>query len=93
MSVNVFIPGPWRNLTSGKAWIDVEASSIAEVMAGLEALYPGLKSHLVDEKGEVLRHVNIAVNGKLVSPGFPTAIKDGDKVAFVPALAGGSLRF
>jgi molybdopterin synthase sulfur carrier subunit len=61
-------------------------------MANLEASYPGIKERLVDESGQLRRFVNIYVNGDDVRflDGTQTALKDGDEVSIVPAVAGGA---
>lgn len=89
MSIKVYIPTPWRNLTGGKGQVEVEASNIAEILERLEALNPGFRSLVVNEKGEIFRHINIFVNQEVISPRLLTTIRDGDELAFVPALAGG----
>ncbi|MBI5956705.1 MAG: MoaD/ThiS family protein [Chloroflexi bacterium] len=92
MSVKVYVPSPWRNLTGGKARVEVAANDIAGLLGSMEALYPGFMSHVVDETGEVFHHVNIFVNQELIShsQGLHTTLQDGEEVAFVPALAGGN---
>ena len=46
---------------------------------------------LLDDGGELRRFVNIYVNGEDVRflDGLTTALKDGDEVSIVPAVAGG----
>lgn len=57
----------------------------------LDATYPGLKSRLCDEKGDLRRFVNIYVNEEDIRflNGKETSLKDGDEVSIVPAIAGG----
>lgn len=91
MSVSVRIPTPLRKLTGGADEVSVEASSIGQLIDKLEAAHAGLKERLCDEKGDIRRFVNIYVNDEDVRflDGRATALKDGDEVSIVPAIAGG----
>jgi molybdopterin synthase sulfur carrier subunit len=91
MSVNVRIPTPLRKLTGGADEVAIEASNIGELIDNLEAAHAGLKERLCDENGEIRRFVNIYVNDEDVRflDGRNTALKDGDEVSIVPAIAGG----
>jgi len=54
-------------------------------------LGPGIKERICDESGEIRRFVNIYVNGEDVRflQNLATALKPGDEVSIVPAVAGG----
>ncbi len=88
MSIKVCIPTPWRNLTGGRAQVEVEAGNVAELLDKLEAFNPGFKSQVVNERGEIFRYIIIFVNREAVSPGLHITLNEGDELAFVPALAG-----
>ncbi|MDX8391997.1 MAG: MoaD/ThiS family protein [Mariprofundaceae bacterium] len=92
MSVNVRIPTPLRKLTGGADEVNVEATTINELIDGLEAAHAGIKERLCDEGGEIRRFVNVYVNDEDVRflDGRATALKDGDDVSIVPAIAGGA---
>ena len=91
MSVTVRIPTPLRKLTGGADEVSVEAESIGQLIDNLEAAHAGLKERLCDEKGDIRRFVNVYVNDEDVRflDGSATALKDGDEVSIVPAIAGG----
>ena len=91
MSVLVRIPTPLRRMTGGKDKVEVESSTLGEMVDTLESAYPGFKERLVDENGELRYFVNIYVNGEDVRflQGLETATKAGDEVSIVPAVAGG----
>jgi molybdopterin synthase sulfur carrier subunit len=57
----------------------------------LEQAFPGMRERLYDEEGELRRFVNFYVNGEDVRflQGADTAVKDGDELSIVPAVAGG----
>jgi len=91
MSVTVRIPTPLRKLTDGADEVTVEATNVGEMMEHLEAAHAGLKERLCDDAGEIRRFVNVYVNDEDVRflEGRATALKDGDEVSIVPAIAGG----
>ena len=91
MAVVVRIPTPLRSLTKGSAEVQAKGTTVDAVMQDLERQFPGLRERLVDEKGELRRFINLYVNEEDVRflDGRTTALKDGDTVSIVPAIAGG----
>jgi len=91
MSITVRIPTPLRKLTNGADEVSVEGTNIGELIDNLEGAHPGLKARLCDDAGEIRRFVNVYVNDEDVRflDGRNTALKAGDEVSIVPAIAGG----
>jgi len=91
MPVKVLIPTPLRNLTGNAADVLVDAADVSGLIAALEAKHPGLKERLCDEAGKLRRFVNVYLNEEDIRflKGEATALKDGDEVSIVPAIAGG----
>jgi molybdopterin synthase sulfur carrier subunit len=94
MPVKVLIPTPLRNLTGGAADVMVAeggAKDVSQLLAALEAKHPGLKERLCDDSGKLRRFVNVYLNEEDIRflQGEATALKDGDEVSIVPAIAGG----
>ena len=91
MAINVRIPTPLRKLTADLDTVQVEGTNIREVISSLEQSYPGIRERLLDEAGTVRRFVNIFVNDEDIRflEDQSTAVKEGDEVSIVPAIAGG----
>ena len=91
MSVTVRIPTPLRKLTNELDVVSGDGGTLTSCIESLERQYPGLKERLCDEAGELRRFVNVYVNGEDVRflAGMATALKAGDEVSIVPAVAGG----
>jgi len=91
MPVTVRIPTPLRAVAKGNANVQAEGDTIGDVIGDLEHQFPGLRERLVDESGELRRFINIYVNQEDIRflDNQATALKDGDEVAIVPAIAGG----
>jgi len=90
MAVTVRIPTPLQRLTDGKADVVVDSKNIVELIDALEKDYPGMKERLSDG-GKVRRFINIYVNDEDIrfANKENTALKDGDIISIVPAIAGG----
>jgi len=94
MALRVRIPTPLQMLTENEAEVEATGGTIAELVADLEARYPGFRSRLCDDDGKLRRFVNIYVNDEDVRflGGEQTPLKDGDRVSIIPAIAGGAGR-
>ena len=91
MSLKVVIPTPLRKFTSGAELVEVEAVTLEEVLDTLDSKYPGFRASICDESGSLRRFINIYINGEDVrfAQGVQTAVKPGDEISIVPAIAGG----
>ena len=91
MGVTVRIPTPLRRMTGGADKVELDVADLSQMIDNLESDYPGFKERLLDEDGELRYFVNIYVNGEDIrfDQGLRTAIKSGDEISIVPAVAGG----
>ncbi|MPZ15731.1 MAG: MoaD family protein [Chloroflexi bacterium] len=94
MSIRVRIPTPLRSLTGGQADVTGDGASVVACIEQLESAYPGIGRRIFDDSGEVRRFVNLFVNGEDIRflQGLETALKPGDELSIVPAMAGGARR-
>ena len=92
MSILVRIPTPLRRITNGEARVEIDSGNVGDMVEKLDTSYPGFKTRLVDENGDLRYFVNIYLNGEDVRflQGLDTSTKSGDEVSIVPAVAGGS---
>jgi molybdopterin synthase sulfur carrier subunit len=90
MAVKVRIPTPLRTLTAGKEEVEAKGANVRQVIEDLERNYPGIRDRICDDKG-VRRFVNIYQNEEDIRflEALETAVKDGDSISIVPAIAGG----
>jgi sulfur-carrier protein len=91
MSVQVYIPTPFRRATKNADRVAVEAPDVKGLLDELEDQFGALKGLVRNDQGEVHHHVNIYVNNEAIEAlqGLDTTLKDGDEVSIIPALAGG----
>lgn len=92
MSARVRVPTPLRKFTGGSDEVDASGETVSGLLNDLEQNYPGIKERIVDDRGQVRRFVNVYVNGDDIRflNNMETAVKDGDNISIVPAIAGGS---
>ena len=87
----VRIPTPLRKYTGGAETVTAEGATVAAIVADLDKRHPGIRERICDESGAVRRFVNIFVNGEDIRflQNLDTAVKAGDEISVVPAIAGG----
>jgi sulfur-carrier protein len=90
MSIKVHIPTPMRPHTDGQATVEVGGTSIKTVLDALALKYPAVTGKLFDN-GQVRRFVNVYLNDEDIRylDNLQTAVKDGDELSIIPAVAGG----
>ena len=91
MSVTVRVPTTLRTLTGGESSVDVDGTTLSDVLEALEGAHPGFKERLLDENGGLRRFVNVFVADDDVRylDGLSTPVPDGETVSIIPAVAGG----
>ncbi len=91
MAVTVLIPTPLQKLTNGQGEVKADGSTVGEVVTSLEQQFPGIQERLCDANGKLRRFVNVYVNNDDIrfAQNEETALKDGDELSIIPAIAGG----
>jgi sulfur-carrier protein len=87
----VKLPTILRSQAGGEKQVDVDGSTLREVLSDLEIRYPGITSTVLTEDGALHRFVNVYVNDEDVRylGSLETEVRDGDTVSILPAVAGG----
>ncbi|HAA21774.1 MAG TPA: molybdenum cofactor biosynthesis protein MoaD [Cytophagales bacterium] len=70
---------------------EVEAHTVAELIHAVEAKHLGLRDYLVDDQGQLRKHVNVFVGNTLIADriGLSDALTAQDEVYIMQALSGG----
>lgn len=84
----VHIPAHWRELTDGRATVEVPGRSLGAIVDALGAKYPGMKRVLLDE-GALRGEVAIAINAVVTENNPLEAVEESDEIYLLPAIAGG----
>jgi MoaD family protein len=90
MPVKIQIPTPMRQHTDGKATVEASGSTVQGVLDDLGKKHPGIAQRIFDN-GQVRRFVNVYLNDEDIRylDNLNTAVKDGDELSIIPAVAGG----
>ena len=91
MSTRVLIPTPLRVYAGKQDVIEVEGSTVGELLANMTAEYTELRKHLYNEDGRLRAFVAIFVNDDDIRflEKEATPVKEGDTVSIIPTVAGG----
>lgn len=91
MANKILIPTPLRQFTGKLDAVEVEGSTIGELLADLTTKYQGLKPHLYNEQGKLRSFVNVYLNDEDIRylEKEKTPVKPGDAISIVPSVAGG----
>ncbi len=67
------------------------AGTVAEILDHIEITFPGIKDYIVNEQGQLRKHVNIFIGNSLISDKMELSdpVKSGDEVYIMQALSGG----
>ncbi|ANJ72422.1 MoaD/ThiS family protein [Ralstonia insidiosa] len=93
MTIIVHIPTLLRPLTNDRKRVEASGATIRDIIAHLERYHPGIQQRLMQD-GQLHRFVNIYVNDSDIrfSGELDAAVREGDSVTILPAVAGGSSR-
>jgi sulfur-carrier protein len=88
----VKIPPVLRPSVSGMSEVEVEGTTVGEVLEALADRYPDTSAQLLSGEGELNRYVNVYVNDEdvRVQDGLDTGVDPSDTVVILPAMAGGT---
>ena len=90
MPIKVQIPTPMRQHTGGAATVEVTGATVKAALDNLCTAHAGIAGRLFDN-GQVRRFVNVYLNDEDIRylDNLGTAVKDGDELSIIPAVAGG----
>jgi molybdopterin converting factor small subunit len=84
----VHIPRPLHSYTRGESEVEGRGATLAEVVADLDARFPGLRFRIIDEQDRVRPHIQLFVAGRRARE-LAQAVAPADEVHIIAALSGG----
>lgn len=84
----IWIPPVHRDLTGGVEHVQIEATTVGEVVIALDACFPGIAMRLMQE-GKLRPGIAVAVDGVIATRGLRQRLTTASEIHFVPAMAGG----
>jgi adenylyltransferase/sulfurtransferase len=90
--MKIHIPTPLRQYAGKSPALNVSGSTVAEGLRNLTTQHPDLRRHLFTDEGKLRAFVNVYVNDEDIRylKNVETAVKEGDEIAIVPSIAGGT---
>lgn len=85
----VFIPSLMQKLSDGKSRVEIEGSSVRQIVNNLEAQYPGFMERLVED-GRIKGNISVAIDGEITPLGMLEKVGENSEVHFLPAIGGGA---
>lgn len=67
--------------------VEMEASSVAEMVAELDRRWPGMRDRICDTRPAIRRHMNVFVDGERAK--LETPLRPGAEVFVLTAISGG----
>ena len=91
MSVTVSLPSILSRLADGSRALIANGGTVGEAVSDLTSRFPSLAPRLVDEEGQPYPFVTYYLNDEDIrfAGGFAAAVRDGDELTIVSAVAGG----
>ena len=90
-TIQVRVTSVLQKLTDGKKTVEASGATVAAVLEDIETRHPGFKAQMYGPDGKLHRFVNIYLNDEDIryTGGVESALKQGDVLDILPALAGG----
>lgn len=85
--MKVLIPGALLSYT-GQNWVEAEGTTVANVLLDLERQYPGIRFRMIDEQGNIRRHIRFFFDNEMVAD-LSQALRADGELLIVQALSGG----
>ena len=93
MSVTFHIPAPLREFTGGQTQVEIATApkTLADALAALWLVYPGLRHRVATEQGEIREHINIFIGNDDIrfTGGLASPVPIEAEISIVPAISGG----
>lgn len=86
--MRVRIPTPLRSYTEGRAEVDAEGRTLAELLADLDRRHPGIRFRMIDEQDSLRPHMRLFVDrGEVRRLDIP--LRGTEEILILQALSGG----
>jgi molybdopterin synthase sulfur carrier subunit len=85
------MPPILRQAVGGAREVDASGGTVREILDDLTGRFPAIRSHLLDDGGDLNRFVNVYVNNEDVrlGRGLDTTVGPDSTIIVLPAMAGG----
>ena len=85
----VFIPSLMQTLTGGESKVEIQGSTVRQIVENLGKAFPGMKQRLVEDN-RIKPSISVAIDGEVTPMGMLEKVGENSEVHFLPAIAGGT---
>ena len=86
----VWIPPQMQSVTGGQERVQVDGSTVRQLVNNLDKQFPGLKAILYDEDvDDIMPGLAVIVDGEASQLGLLERVGEDSEVHFLPAIGGG----
>jgi molybdopterin converting factor small subunit len=91
MPITITLPNVLAKLADGQRVLEATGATLGEAVEQVSGRFPALAPRLMDVSGKPYAFVTFYLNDEdaRFAGGFAAAVRDGDEVTIVPAIAGG----
>jgi sulfur-carrier protein len=83
----VRLRGPLKRMAGDCADHELAGDTVLDLLRTLEREQPDVAGWILDERGQIRRHINVFVNGERGSESTP--VGPDDRIEVLPAISGG----
>jgi sulfur-carrier protein len=83
----VRLRAPLSELAGGRRELELDGSTVRDVLSALEREHPAIAGWILDERRQIREHVNVFVNGERGRE--ETTLGATDSIHVLPAISGG----
>ena len=87
-TIPVRIPTPLRSYTGDQKVVSASGDTVGDVLVDLDRQFPGIRFRVVDEQGQLRKHVNVWLDGERCRD-LSSSLDGVDEVVIMQALSGG----
>jgi molybdopterin synthase sulfur carrier subunit len=88
MQHQVWIPSLHRDLTDGAEVVTVDGETVGDVVAQLDAHFPGMAARLCQD-GRIRPYIAVSVDNEVTRRGLRQRLTKPSEIHFIPSLSGG----
>jgi len=87
----VWLPPRLQRLAGGQQQVQVEGTTVRQIVDNLEHAFPGIKMELYDAEEDILMPgMSVIIDGETSQLGLLEQVRPDSEVHFLPALGGGA---
>jgi molybdopterin synthase sulfur carrier subunit len=88
VAIAVRIPTPLRSYTGERKVVSATGGTLGDVLLDLDRQFPGIRFRMVDEQGQLRKHVNVWLDGERCRD-LSAGLEGIEEVVIMQALSGG----